>query len=69
MPYNTGKYIPGDRKVDCDICGFTYRFSDMRRGVSAGQKGYMVCPEDYDPIHPLDKTPRLRKKPKLPEVR
>ena len=47
-------YIPGERKVDCDVCGFTYRFSEMRKGVSGNQKGMNVCPPCYDEKHPRD---------------
>lgn len=42
----------GNRIVDCDICGFTYRFLQMRKGIAKGQKGLVVCPECYSPIHP-----------------
>ena len=69
MSYNTGKYIPGNRKYNCDICGFTYRFKELRKGVAEGQKGYAVCPTCFDPVHPREKTPKIRKKTKLPEVK
>lgn len=57
-------YKPGDRLVECDICGFTYRFSQMRK-----QNGFVVCPKDYDQPHPLDDKPEIRAKSKLPEVK
>ena len=41
-------YIPGDRLVECEVCGFVYRFSTMRRGISDGQRGIVVCQEDFD---------------------
>lgn len=63
------RYIPGDRLVECDICGFDYRFSQMRKGIAKGQIGFNVCPTDFDLPHPLDNKPELRKKRKLPEVR
>jgi hypothetical protein len=70
MPYSPlYKYIPGDRKVDCDVCDFTWRFSQMRKGIAEGQKGLEVCPDCFDPIHPRENTPKLRKKSKLPEVK
>jgi len=62
-------YIPGDRKVDCDICGFTWRASQMRRGVSGAQKGLLVCPPDFDEEHPLDHKPRPRREEGPVEIR
>ena len=53
MPYIDGIYKPGDRKYNCDICGFTYRFLDMKKGISREQKGFDVCPDCFDPRHPL----------------
>jgi len=47
-------YVLGDRKVDCDICGYTYRFSQMRKGVSGKQVGLNVCPDCFDEEHPRD---------------
>ena len=47
-------YIPGDKKMRCDICGFYYRKSQMKWGVAAGQKGFIVCPVDFDTVHPLE---------------
>lgn len=61
MPYASNVYIPGDRLVECDICGFIWRRSDMRLGVAEGQKGYIVCPRDYDPVHPRENIPSPRK--------
>lgn len=68
MPYNKG-YIAGDRKVTCDICGWTYRFSQMRKGVMGKQKGYNVCPICFDDIHPRETTPAYRIEGVVPEVR
>jgi hypothetical protein len=62
-------YIPGERKVTCDICGFEYRFSEMRRGVSGKQKGLIVGPACFDPVHPRDIPIKLRPKRPLPQVR
>lgn len=45
-------YIPGDRLVECEICGFEWRFSQMRKGVSGKQIGFIVGPNCFDPIHP-----------------
>lgn len=45
-------YIPGDRLYECEVCGFDYRFSQIRKGVSLNQKGFDVCPDCFDPKHP-----------------
>jgi hypothetical protein len=68
MPYSK-TYIPGDRLVECDICGFTYRFSQMRRGVSEEQKGYIVGPKCFDPVHPNETPVKIRPPRPLPEVK
>jgi len=62
-------YIPGDRIIDCDICGFTYRYSQMRRGVSGSQNGLVVCPKDYDHIHERDTKRKLSPSKPLPKVK
>lgn len=46
------RYIPGDRWVRCCECGFGYRYSQVRKGVSLRQKGHYVCPECFDTRHP-----------------
>ena len=45
------RYELGNRWVLCDVCGFGYRFSEMRKGVSGTQKGFSICPECFDPKH------------------
>ena len=54
MPYTPG-YIEGNRLVECEVCGFVYRFKQMRRGISENQKGVIVCPEDFDNPTPIKK--------------
>lgn len=68
MPYSR-KYIPGDRLVDCDVCGFTYRRSQMRRGVTGKQKGLIVCPDDFDSIHPNEGSVPNKVEGKLVEIK
>ncbi len=68
MPYDTGIYKPNDRKYNCDICGYTWRFSDIKRGVADGQRGYGVCPDCFDPVHPRERNPILRPKTKLEQI-
>jgi hypothetical protein len=63
------KYIPGDRPVECDICGFVYRFSQMRKGVMGNQKGFNVCPPCFDDIHPREIKVKHRAEGIIPEVR
>ncbi len=60
MPYIHGKYTPGDRPVECDDCGYTWNFSDMRKGVAGKQKGLNICPDCFDSVHPLDNIPKMR---------
>jgi hypothetical protein len=61
-------YVPGDRLVECDVCGFAYRRSDMRKGVGQ-QKGLTVCPNDFDGVHPLDLPVKNRPEGRLEEIR
>lgn len=53
MPYSR-HYIPGDRLVECDRCGFGWRRSQMRRETSKDSKGIIVCPRCFDGPHPND---------------
>lgn len=48
------RYVLGNRWVVCDDCGFGYRFSQMRKGVSGLQKGLNICPDCFDPEHERD---------------
>lgn len=60
--------IPGDRRVDCERCGFTYRFSQMRRETERTSRGLVVCPTCFDGPHPLEERPRNRPEGRLPRV-
>ena len=44
MTYATGKYSI----AICDYCGFQYPYQTLRKNW----KGFMVCPEDYEPKSP-----------------
>jgi hypothetical protein len=68
MPYSN-HYKPGDRLVECDECGFDYRFSVMKRGVMGKQSGLKICPECLDPVHPRERPPTLRPSRPLQEVK
>lgn len=69
MAYSN-QYTPGERLVDCDICGFTYRFSEIRKGVSGNQKGLNIGPDCWDAQHPRDIVKvKFRQEGKLKEIR
>lgn len=68
MPYSQ-VYIPGDRLVECDICGLAYRRSQMRRGIMGNQKRLIVCPYDFDEIHPNEAQVPYRQEGKLLEIK
>lgn len=59
MPYSN-KYLPGNQLVTCDICGFDYRFSSIKKGIMGTQIGLNICPKDFDEIHPREKVRSLR---------
>jgi hypothetical protein len=44
MAYATGKFAV----AICDYCGFQYPYQELRKNW----KGFMVCPEDYEPKSP-----------------
>lgn len=67
MPYSRN-FIPGDRLVDCDICGLAYRRSQMRRGIMGKQKGLIVCPFDFDAVHPNEARVKNRREGALEEI-
>lgn len=62
-------YIPGDRLVDCDVCGFTYRVSQVQRGVAGKQKGLVVCSPCLDGVHPLETRVPSKQEGRLTEIR
>lgn len=62
-------FQPRNRLVECAVCGQTWRFSDMRKGVMGKQKGLDVCPRDFDPVHPNEREVPYRKEGDLDEVR
>jgi len=52
MPTATGKYSYGL----CDYCGQRFRYLDLKKNW----KGFMVCPEDYEPKEPQIEPQRFR---------
>ena len=43
-------YKPGDWNAICDICGFEYKASELRKQWD----GIMACPKDWTPRQPQD---------------
>lgn len=43
-------YFSGDAIGICDVCGFRYRMSQLRKRWD----GVMVCSEDFEERHPQD---------------
>lgn len=43
-------FILGDSKACCDVCGFDYKQSQLRKRWD----GAMVCKADWEPRHPQD---------------
>lgn len=54
-------YKPGDYNALCDVCGFKFKASQLRRRWD----GYQVCATDYEERHPQD---LLRSKPEKQAV-
>jgi len=44
------RFIPGDYKAVCDVCGFVYMASELARRWD----NLMVCQKDWEPRHPQD---------------
>jgi len=47
---NKDHLILGDFNAICDVCGFKFKGSELRKRWD----GYMVCPDDYEQRHPQD---------------
>lgn len=41
-------FVLGDPKASCDVCGFVYNLSALRKQWD----GLMVCPADFNHRHP-----------------
>ena len=55
MPYQTS-YVNGDCLKICDVCGFQYKGSQLRKRWD----GMMVCRDDFEERHPQDYMVRAR---------
>lgn len=51
--YPTNRYVPGTYKRSCDVCGFSYLRSEMKKRWD----NLIVCDEDFEP-----KPEHLRKR-------
>lgn len=46
-----------EKRHECDVCGFDYPLSRLKKGVSGKQVGLQyVCPFCFDEVHPRDTT-------------
>lgn len=59
------RYIPGDYWMICDVCGFQYRRSQMRKRWD----GAWVCPKDYERRHPQDSVKVRKERAGVPVAR
>lgn len=50
LKMETNNFILGDSKACCDVCGFDYKQSDLRKRWD----GAMVCSKDFEQRHPQD---------------
>jgi hypothetical protein len=55
MSYQT-HYVSGDANGICDVCGFQYKLSQLRKRWD----GMMVCRADFEERHPQDYMVRAR---------
>lgn len=46
----TSYYAPGDYNAVCDVCGWEYKRSQMKKRWD----GALCCDQDWEPRHPLD---------------
>lgn len=58
-------YRKGDWKAICDICGFEYLASELRKNSD----GLMVCKWDYEDEHPQDHVRSIKDRQKVPWTR
>lgn len=59
------KYIPGDYLMVCDVCGFTYRSSEMKKRWDNA----WVCKKDFEPQHPQEFVKGRADKVRVPVAR
>lgn len=57
--------VHGDWNAICDLCGFKFKASQLRRRWD----GMRVCPEDYEERHPQDFLKGIKDNPSVPWTR
>lgn len=65
MRKNQNRLIVGDHNAICDVCGWKYKASDLRKRWD----GYMVCDKDWEPRHPQDFLRAVQDQAPLPWTR
>jgi hypothetical protein len=58
-------YKHGDYNAICDVCGFLYKASELRKRWD----GAMVCQEDWEPRHPQEFIRSIKETNTLPFTR
>jgi hypothetical protein len=58
-------FILGDSKAICDVCGFTYKHSQLRKRWD----GALVCHQDFEPRHPQDRIPARTERQNIRDAR
>ena len=62
---NQNTYIHGDWNVECDVCGFKFKASDIKK---RWDNAY-VCADDWEPRHPMDFQKGIKDDPSVPFTR
>jgi hypothetical protein len=58
-------YKHGDRNAICDMCGFKYKLSSLRKRWD----GLLVCSKDFEPQHPQSLIQINSERPRWVECR
>lgn len=64
MP-NTNYFDKGSWNGSCDICGFAFKFSQLRKAWDGSYR----CQADYETRHPQDFVRAVRDDPSVPVAR
>ena len=62
---NQNTYSHGDWNVICDVCGFKYKASDIKKRWD----NLYVCADDWEPRHPMDFQKGFEDDPSVPFTR
>ncbi len=58
-------YVAGDRNSICDVCGFQYKASQLKKRWD----GFMVCSADFEQRHPQDMVKPIRSNNRIKDAR